>query len=85
MDHNHYNLPTSIEVMAIIPGSGEEERQEYHKVALHLCEPQEDDPTWSNFLQISHLNPLYTPLHHVLLSFLEVTQNGILEFLSIGI
>ena len=62
-----YNLPTSIEVAAIIPGSGEENIQEHREIILQLQQPQDNDPTLTNFIRISHLHPLYTPLHYVLL------------------
>jgi hypothetical protein len=66
-DHRRYNLPTSVEVAAIIPGSGEEDIQEHREVILRLHQPRADDPTRSTLIKISHLHPLYTPLHYVLL------------------
>jgi hypothetical protein len=62
-----YNLPTSVEIAAIIPGSGEENIQENREIILRLRQPRADDPTRSNFKRISHLHALYTPLHYVLL------------------
>jgi hypothetical protein len=66
-DTRRYNLPTSIEVAAIIPGSGEENIQENREIILQLQQPREDIPTRTNFKRISHLHPLYMPLHYVLL------------------
>jgi hypothetical protein len=66
-DIRRYNLPTSVEVAAIIPGSGNEDIQEHREVILRLRQHQADDPTRNNLIRISHLHPLYTPLHYVLL------------------
>ncbi|RDX46067.1 hypothetical protein OH76DRAFT_1330930, partial [Lentinus brumalis] len=59
-DGRRYNLPTASEVAAIIPGSGENEAVDKHRqIAIRL---QSGDLQF-----ISHLNPLYAPLHYVLL------------------
>jgi len=67
IDIQCYNLPTSIEVAAIIPGSSNKDIQEHREVILCLRQHQADDPIWNNLIRISHLHPLYTPLHYVLL------------------
>jgi hypothetical protein len=66
-DPRVYNLPTSVEVAAIIPGSGEEDIQEHREVILRLRQAQADDPTRNSLTRISHLHPIYSPLHYVLL------------------
>ncbi|KAI0697423.1 hypothetical protein C8T65DRAFT_582689, partial [Cerioporus squamosus] len=59
-DGRRYNLPTASEVAAIIPGSGEyEEVHKHRQIAIRLQSGELDF--------ISHLHPLYAPLHYVLL------------------
>src|ERR1700723_1635085 len=58
-DHRRYNLPTVQEVAAIIPGSGEEDVQKHREIILRL--------QGGALHRISHLNPLYSPLHYALL------------------
>ncbi|EED82421.1 predicted protein, partial [Postia placenta Mad-698-R] len=58
-DHWRYNLPTVDEVAAIIPGSGDEDVDEHRDVILRL--------RTGELKQISHIHPLYSPLHYVLL------------------
>jgi hypothetical protein len=62
-----YNLPTSVEIAAIIPGSGDEDIQEHREVILWLHQAQANDPTRNSLKRISHLHPIYSPLHYVLL------------------
>jgi hypothetical protein len=62
-DHRRYNLPTADEVAAIIPGNGEEDVSEHREIILRLKAPAQG----STLKRISHLNPLYAPLHYVLL------------------
>ncbi|TFK83719.1 hypothetical protein K466DRAFT_455289, partial [Polyporus arcularius HHB13444] len=59
-DPRRYNLPTAQEIAAIIPGSGENENVDKHRqIILRL--------KGGPLQEISHLNPLYAPLHYVLL------------------
>src|SRR6202040_1500713 len=58
-DHRRYNLPTVNEVAAILPGSGEEDVNYNRDIVLRF--------THGGLRHISHLNPLYHPLHYVLL------------------
>ena len=58
-DRRRYNLPTVDEVAAIIPGHGEEEVDENRQIALRY----KNGGLWF----MSHLHPLYSPLHYVLL------------------
>jgi hypothetical protein len=62
-DSRRYNLPTADEVAAIIPGSGEEEVDQHREIILRLKTPAQG----GSLKRISHLNPLYSPLHYVLL------------------
>src|SRR6202158_3044945 len=58
-DRRRYNLPTVDEVAAIIPGHGEEEVDENRQIALRYKD--------GGLRFMSHLHPLYSPLHYVLL------------------
>ena len=58
-DRRRYNLPTVNEVAAIMPGSGEEDVDYNRDIVLRY--------THGGLRHISHLNPLYHPLHYVLL------------------
>ena len=62
-DHRRFNLPTADEVAAIIPGNGDEDISEHREIILRLKAPAEG----SSLKRISHLNPLYSPLHYVML------------------
>ena len=62
-DHRRFNLPTADEVAAIIPGNGEEHVSEHREIILRLKAPAQG----GSLKRISHLNPLYSPLHYVLL------------------
>jgi hypothetical protein len=62
-DHHRYNLLTADEVAAIIPGSGEEDIDKNREIILCLKAPAHD----GSLKRISHLNPLYSPLHYVIL------------------
>jgi hypothetical protein len=63
-DRRQYNLPTVEDVAAIIPGNGEEDVDHCREIILRLKAP---DQSGSSLRRISHLNPLYSPLHYVLL------------------
>ena len=59
-DPCRYNLPTAQEVSVIMPGQGDDvDGNTYRDIILHL----RDGP----FRRINELNPLYLPLHYVLL------------------
>ncbi|PCH37231.1 hypothetical protein WOLCODRAFT_83851, partial [Wolfiporia cocos MD-104 SS10] len=58
-DRWHYNLPTTDEVAAVIPGSGDEDVQRHRDIILRL--------RGGNLEKISNIHPLYSPLHYVLL------------------
>ena len=58
-DRRRYNLPTVDEIAAIIPGTGEEDVD--HNRDIVLCYKH------GGLHNISHLHPLYAPLHYVLL------------------
>ena len=58
-DGRRYNLPTANEIAAIVPGNGEEEVSSDRDIILRL--------TGGSLRRISQLNPLYDPLHYVLL------------------
>ena len=58
-DHHQYNLPTVEEIATIIPGTGEEDVD--HNRDIVLCYKR------GGLCNISHLHPLYAPLHYVLL------------------
>jgi hypothetical protein len=58
-DGRHYNLATTNEIAAIVPGNGEEEVSSDRDIILWL--------TGGSLRRISQLNPLYDPLHYVLL------------------
>jgi len=58
-DHRRYNLPTVDEVAAIIPGTGEENVDLHRDIVLRYKH--------GGIRNISHLHPLYHPLHYVLL------------------
>ena len=58
-DHCRYNLPTVNEVAAVIPGSVEEDVDEHRGIVL--CYKN------GGLQRISHIHPLYTLLHYVLL------------------
>lgn len=62
-DRRRFNLPTVDEIAAIIPGNGEEDIDEHREILLRLKAPQQG----YSLKRISHLNPLYSPLHYVLL------------------
>jgi hypothetical protein len=62
-DMCRYNLPTAPEVAAIIPGTGHEDVDQHRQIILHLKAPAQG----GSLQRISHLNPLYAPLHYVLL------------------
>jgi hypothetical protein len=63
-DRRCYNLPAEAEeVAAIIPGTGEENKSKHCEIVLCLRAPENGYP----LKMISHLNPLYAPLHYVLL------------------
>ena len=59
-DHCQYNLPTVDEVATIIPSTGEEDVDYNSNIVLHYKH--------SGLCSISHLHPLYAPLHYVMLS-----------------
>jgi len=56
-------LPTVDKVAAIVPGDGDEHVSEHREIILRLKAPAQG----SHLKRISHLNPLYSPLHYVLL------------------
>ena len=58
-DRRRYNLPTVDEIAAIIPGTGEEDVDHNRDIVLHYKH--------GGLHNISHLHPLYAPLHYVLL------------------
>ena len=58
-DHRRYNLPTVDEVAAIIPGTGEEDVDHNRDIVLRYKH--------GGIKPISHLHPLYAPLHYVML------------------
>ncbi|KIM72490.1 hypothetical protein PILCRDRAFT_16071 [Piloderma croceum F 1598] len=58
-DHRQHNLPTVDEVAAIIPGTGEENVDHNRDIVLRYKH--------GGIRPISHLHPLYHPLHYVLL------------------
>jgi hypothetical protein len=58
-DGRRYNLPTANEIAAVVPGHGEEDVSSDRDIVLHL--------TGGTLKRISQLNPLYDPLHYVLL------------------
>ena len=59
-DHCRYNLPTAQEIAVIMPGQGDDaDGNTYRGIILHL----KDGP----LCHINELNPLYLPLHYVLL------------------
>ncbi len=58
-DPRRYNLPTANDVAAIIPGSGEEDVDEHRGIMLRYKN--------GGLRPISHLNPLYSPLHYIML------------------
>jgi hypothetical protein len=62
-DRRHYNLPTAPKVAAIIPGTGDEDVDQHREIILYLKAPAQG----GSLKRISHLNPLYAPLHYVLL------------------
>ena len=59
VDHHRYNLPTVDEVAAIIPGMGEEDVDQHRDIILHYND--------GGYKHLSHLHPLYVPLHYVML------------------
>jgi hypothetical protein len=61
-DGRCFNLPTVHEVAAIIRGNGEENTSQHREIILRLRAPQNG----SSLKMISHLNPLYSPLHYIL-------------------
>jgi hypothetical protein len=62
-DKHCYNLPTAPEVAAIIPGTGDEDVDQHREIILRLKAAAQG----GSLPRISHLNPLYAPLHYVLL------------------
>src|SRR6202050_5217175 len=58
-DRRRYNLPTVDEVAAIIPGTGEEDVDHNRDIVLRYKH--------GGIKHVSHLHPLYAPLHYVLL------------------
>jgi hypothetical protein len=62
-DLQRFNLPTADEVATIIPGNGKKNVDEHCEIVLCLKTPQQG----SSLKRIIHLNPLYSPLHYVLL------------------
>jgi hypothetical protein len=58
-DGHRYNLPTIKEIAAVVPGNGEEEVSSDRDIILRLI--------GGSLQRISQLNPLYDPLHYVLL------------------
>ena len=58
-DCRRYNLPTVDEVAAIIPGTGEEDVDYNRDIVLRYKH--------GGLRHVSHINPLYHPLHYVLL------------------
>lgn len=59
-DQRRYNLPTAQEVAVVMPGHGDDvDGNTYRDIILHL----KDGP----LKRINELNPLYLPLHYVLL------------------
>ena len=56
-DHCRYNLPTVDEVATIIPGTGEEDVDCNRDIVLHYKH--------GGLCNITHLHPLYAPLHYV--------------------
>ncbi|EGO20270.1 hypothetical protein SERLADRAFT_442403 [Serpula lacrymans var. lacrymans S7.9] len=63
LDQYHYNLPTADEVAAVIPGDGEQDVDEHCDIVLRLKQFDHG----GGLKHISHLHPLYSPLHYVLL------------------
>lgn len=62
-DPRRYNLPAVDEVAAIIPGSGDEDIDEHREIILRLKAPAQG----GSLKRISHLHPMYSPLHYVLM------------------
>jgi hypothetical protein len=58
-DGHRYNLPTTNEIAAIIPGDGTEERSDHRDIVLRLM--------GGGFKCISHLHPSYSTLHYTML------------------
>ncbi|KAH7836195.1 hypothetical protein Vadar_033591 [Vaccinium darrowii] len=58
-DRRRYNLPTSDEIVVIIPGDGTE-ASGMRDIVLHLCGNNE-------LMRINECHPAYLPLHYVLL------------------
>src|SRR5882757_1254944 len=58
-DRRRYNLPTVDEVAAIIPGTGEEDVDRHRDIVLRYKH--------GHTKRMSHIHPLYHPLHYVLL------------------
>jgi hypothetical protein len=58
-DRHRYNLPTVDEVATIIPGTGEENVDLHRDIVFRYKH--------GGIKNISHLHPLYHPLHYVLL------------------
>ena len=58
-DGRRYNLPTTDEIAAIIPGDGSEERSDHRDIVVRL--------TGGGLKRISHLHPSYSTLHYTML------------------
>jgi hypothetical protein len=58
-DGRRYNLPTTDEIAAIIPGDGSEERSNHRDIVVRL--------TGGDLKRISHLHPSYSSLHYTML------------------
>jgi len=58
-DGRRYNLPTTDEIAAIIPGDGSEERSDHRDIVVRL--------TGGGLKCISHLHPSYSTLHYTML------------------
>ena len=58
-DGRRYNLPTTDEIAAIIPGDGSEDRSDHRDIVVRL--------TGSGLKRISHLHPSYSTLHYTML------------------
>ncbi|EGO05023.1 hypothetical protein SERLA73DRAFT_68670 [Serpula lacrymans var. lacrymans S7.3] len=62
LDQHCYNLSTADEVAAVIPGDGEQDVDEHRDIVLRLKFDH-----GGGLKHISHLRPLYSPLHYILL------------------
>ena len=58
-DGRHYNLSTTDEIAAIIPGDGSKARSDHRDIVIHL--------TGGGLKCISHLHPSYSTFHYTML------------------